>query len=171
MAEDKSKESKDAKDTKDTKQVRTKEQGTTWSSEGTKRALLAAHAVVGFIFLLSLAFAAGHRSAYKDYTYRTRGDVSDMRPMLRDLSMPHQGYGNPYNDSSSNTGVQGVVTAVDGDTITVAGNGTTTKVSVSSNTNYVGDDKPAKINDSIVAFGAKNSDDVLVASSVRLSRQ
>jgi endonuclease YncB( thermonuclease family) len=65
----------------------------------------------------------------------------------------------------------GVVTAVDGDTITVAGNGVTTKVLVSTNTTYTGSDKPAQVNDTIMAFGARDGSNNLVASTVRLSRQ
>jgi endonuclease YncB( thermonuclease family) len=74
-------------------------------------------------------------------------------------------------NSATSTRVMGVVTAVDGDTITVAGNGAATKVVVNDNTNYTGDDKPAKVNDTIMASGARQSDGTLLASTVRLSRQ
>ena len=74
-------------------------------------------------------------------------------------------------NTTTSTRVMGVVTAVDGDTITVAGNGATTKVTVNDNTTYSGDDKPAKVNDTIMAFGARDSSDNLVASTVRLTRQ
>lgn len=167
MAEEKPKDTKEKQSSKRDEKVPAQEGNATWSTEGTKRVLLTVLAIVGFIFVLSVAFAAGHRSAYKDHTYRTHKTESMMR------------YGGGYHgsrehlaaDDASNTRVVGVVTAVDGDTITVAGNGTTTKVNVSSNTTYIGDDKPAKVNDSIVAHGAKDAAGVLVASNVRLSRQ
>lgn len=74
-------------------------------------------------------------------------------------------------DTENTTHVAGVVTNVSGTTITVAGNGTTTTVEVSDNTTYRGSDEPAQVNDTIMARGATNSDDVLVASAIRLSRQ
>ncbi len=73
--------------------------------------------------------------------------------------------------ATSNTRVSGVVTAVDGNNITVAGNGTTAKVTVSSNTTYSGSSEPAKVNDTITAVGAKDGSGTLIASSVYLSRQ
>lgn len=74
-------------------------------------------------------------------------------------------------DAVSTTRVSGVVMKVSGSTITVAGNGTTTEVEVSDNTTYRGDDAPAKVNDTIFAIGATNSDGVLVASAIQLSRE
>lgn len=74
-------------------------------------------------------------------------------------------------NTTSSTRVSGVVTAVDSNTLTVAGNGTTTKVTVNDNTAYTGSDKPAKVNDTIMAFGARDASNNLVASTVRLSRQ
>ena len=73
-------------------------------------------------------------------------------------------------DTSSSSRVSGVVTAVDNETITVAGNGLTKKIKITSSTQFNGDTKPAKINDSIVAFGALDND-TLTATSVILSRQ
>lgn len=77
-----------------------------------------------------------------------------------------------FEDSTtaSTTRVNGVVTAVDGSTITVAGNGTTTKVVVDGSTTYIGDDKPAAVNDTIMAMGTK-SGDTFTATRVVLQRQ
>lgn len=142
-----------------------------------KRVWLPIGLVIVGILLLGFAFAAGRHAAY--YHTRFISAASSLRGD-RELS-PGQFGGMPggmlggggYNSSSttSNTRVSGVVTAVDGSTLTVAGNGTTSKVSVSSNTTYVGSSEPAKVNDSIVAFGAKDGSGTLVASTVRLSRQ
>ena len=71
----------------------------------------------------------------------------------------------------SSTRVAGVITAVDGTTLTVAGDGTTTKVVVNDSTTYAGSSKPAAVNDTIVALGTKASDGTFTATSVRLSRQ
>ena len=83
------------------------------------------------------------------------------------------GHGGPMMrqfDSGTSSRMSGVVTAVDGDMITVAGNGVVQKVKTTSTTEYGGDDKPAKVNDSIVVFGAVDGD-VLTANTVRLMRQ
>lgn len=77
-------------------------------------------------------------------------------------------FGGNYANSASR--VTGVVTAVSGDSITVAGDGTTTKVVVSSDTTYVGSSQPAAVNDTIVVTGTK-SGDTFTAATVRLIRQ
>lgn len=74
------------------------------------------------------------------------------------------------NYANSTSRVTGVVTAVSGDSITVAGEGTTTKVVVSSDTTYVGSSQPAAVNDTIVVTGTK-SGDTFTAATVRLIRQ
>lgn len=73
-------------------------------------------------------------------------------------------------NTTSTTRVSGVVTAVDGSTITIAGNGTTVKVTVNDSTSYSGDDKPAAINDTIIAVGT-TSGDTFTATRVVLQRQ
>ncbi len=77
-------------------------------------------------------------------------------------------FGGNYANSTSR--VTGVVTAVSGDSITVAGDGTTTKVVVSADTTYTGSTKPAAVNDTIVVTGTK-SGDTFTAATVRLIRQ
>lgn len=132
--------------------------------------VIAAILVVGWT-----AFAVGRHADDRFGTERgfraggmmRAGDEDDMG-MRGDAGM---GRGMYSTNFTSSTRVSGVVTAVEGDTITVSGNGITTKVMVNNNTNYVGDDKPAKVNDTIMAFGARDSDNTLVASAVRLSRQ
>ncbi|MGB4800656.1 MAG: DUF5666 domain-containing protein [Candidatus Saccharimonadales bacterium] len=84
---------------------------------------------------------------------------------------PRGGMMGGATNAADSTRVMGVVTAVDGDTVTVSGGGTTTKVVVNDSTTYTGSDKPAKVNDTIMAAGARQSDGSLLASTVRLSRQ
>lgn len=86
-------------------------------------------------------------------------------------SGPRGGMMGGATNAADSTRVMGVVTAVDGDTVTVSGGGTTTKVVVNDSTTYTGSDKPAKVNDTIMAAGARQSDGSLLASTVRLSRQ
>lgn len=131
-----------------------------------------------FFSLLCAAFVLGKRADDRTDLNAPRFDSGRM--MMRDDSGGRNGgmRGGMMGDSTdsnesatTSTRVMGVVTAVDGDTITVAGNGATTKVTVSDNTTYSGDEKPAKVNDTIMAFGARDSGDNLVASTVRLTRQ
>ncbi len=81
------------------------------------------------------------------------------------------GQGDLESDTNTNASrVNGVVIAISGSTITVAGNGQTTKVVVNDSTTYMGDDKPAAVNDTIMAVGTKDGD-TLIASQVILQRQ
>ncbi len=130
--------------------------------------------VIIFVLLLGVAFAAGHHAWRRDNEFGGRV-FSNMQYSPR--HMQAFGYGlrggmmGTDGTTTSNTRVSGVVTAVDGDSITVAGDGTTTKVTVSSNTTYSGSSEPAKVNDTITAVGAKDGSGTLIASSVYLSRQ
>ena len=83
------------------------------------------------------------------------------------------GRGGMYGEETSTSGsrIGGVVTAVDGDTITIAGGGMTAKVTVQDDTRYTGSDGPAEVNDTIVASGTRQSDGSLLASVIRLDRQ
>lgn len=79
-----------------------------------------------------------------------------------------------YDDSSARTDVAriaGVITAVDGATLTVAGNGTSTKVTTSDATIYSGDDSTAKVNDTVMVLGNKTDDGTVAASRIVISRQ
>jgi len=72
--------------------------------------------------------------------------------------------------TTTTTRLSGVVTAVDGSMITVAGNGTTNKVIVNDSTTYTGSTKPAAVNDTIIAVGT-TSGDTFTATRVVLQRQ
>jgi len=62
--------------------------------------------------------------------------------------------GSRYNTGQSS--IRGVVTAVNGSTFTVAGNGATNDVETTSSTQYRNGSQ-VKVNDSVVAFGSTNS--------------
>lgn len=141
-----------------------------------------------FLGLLWGAFALGQRAEDSRNNFGRGGssmmrngdfgDGDDLRRGARGSTMQDgfRGQAGPMRtgddaNTPTSTRVSGVVTAVDGDTITVAGNGTTTRVTVNEHTSYVGDDKPAKTNDTVMASGARQSDGSLLASVIRLSRQ
>lgn len=150
--------------------------------------------LIGIIFALTIlmygAFVAGRQSVNKQNTAAfgmrsSSGDVQLSPDQVGNSSggtNNTNGYGpgprggmmqgglDQDTDTTNASRISGVVTAVSGDTITVAGGGTTTKVTVSSDTNYSGSSEPAKVNDTITAVGTKNSDGSLTATSVRLYR-
>ncbi len=138
--------------------------------------------LVGVLFVLGGMFAAGRHAAYmRNENAFVRGDYSRVGTELSTGgfggqmgfrgSMMYGDQGGPSSAPVNNTRVRGVVTVMDGSTITVAGDGMIIKVSVSSNTTYGGSSEPAKVNDSILAVGAKDSSGTLVASNVYLTRQ
>ena len=132
-------------------------------------------ALLGFV---AVGYAAIHNIFNKDDIVRTRGtgdyalrdDQVGSGSGTRGLGNGMMGGFGMRDDTNTTSRVSGVVTAVDGDTITVAGYGTTTKVKVTSSTTYSGSSEPAAVNDTITAFGS-TSDDVLTARPIRLSRQ
>ena len=136
-------------------------------------------ALFGFFALLGL-FAIGSaamhlasdRSTRTITSYGTRGMMvqSDGASLRGGGMMGGRGGFDDSNTDTSTTRVSGVVTSVDGTTITVAGNGTTTKVVVNDSTTYIGDDKPAAVNDTIMVVGTK-SGDTFTATRVILQRQ
>lgn len=163
------------KDTSETERATdVKELGLSSVPKQSKILLLGGFALV-FLLFLSIAFTAGrHYSENREYIQSSRLQlpVTQMGQAGGDGFRGGMMRGSlDENSTTSNTRFSGVVTAVSGDTITVAGNGATTKVLVSSNTTYTGGTEPAKVNDTITALGAKDSNDSLVASAVYLARQ
>lgn len=140
-------------------------------------AWLASLGGVAFVALLLLSFSFGRVVEQRSHegAREVRFSMSGVNERAPAGTLP--GYDmrgqrmHDRDDSESTTRVSGVVTNVSGNTITVAGNGTTAKVEVSDNTTYGGSDEPVAVNDSIVAIGATNSDGVLIASSVQLHRE
>ena len=137
--------------------------------------------IVAFFMAICIAFGAGRH--YPDrfegphvFGVSTRGGVmhdsiSVSGPEVTvQGGMMESGFATRI-DSDSNTTVSGVVTAINGNDITVAGEGITNTVSVNDHTTYDGDNKPARVNDSIFAIGARDSNNNLIASTVHLSRQ
>lgn len=148
-------------------------------TRGHKSVLTIVGLTVVFLLLLCGAFAAGkHAGGRLERPGRfgvgqtTRGVYGQRGSMTNGGGFGRgAGFNNAGTDSANSTRVSGVVTAVDGSTVTVAGNGTTTKVTVSSSTTYVGSSQPAQVNDTIMASGARDGSGNLVAATVRLSRQ
>lgn len=64
------------------------------------------------------------------------------------------------------TQTQGVVTAVNGDSITVAGGGKTQVIKTNGDTTYMDDTKPA-VNDTVVIVGTKDGD-TITATEIRV---
>lgn len=124
-----------------------------------------------FLGLLCGAYALGKNSDDRAGRSDRFGAPTMMQDRRDYRSGPRGGMMGGATNAADSTRVMGVVTAVAGDTVTVSGGGTTTKVVVNDSTTYTGSDKPAKVNDTIMAAGARQSDGSLLASTVRLSRQ
>ena len=60
----------------------------------------------------------------------------------------------------------GVVTAVNGDTVTVSGGGKQVTVKTSSTTRIAGDETDIAVNDTVVVYGTKNDDGSIAATRI-----
>jgi hypothetical protein len=144
-------------------------------------------AVIGFFAVFGgvaagyMAFHGVKKDSVADFNsprnagrYNLRDDQTGNSGTGLRSGMRGGGFGMMGNDASgstsSNTRLNGVVTAVEGSTLTVAGSGTTVTVKVTDTTTYTGSSKPAAVNDTIIAFGS-TTDGVFTATSVRLIRQ
>lgn len=74
------------------------------------------------------------------------------------------------NLASDSTRVTGVVTAIDGTTLTVAGGGVTKKVTTNDSTSYFGAAQPVKVNDTVMITGT-TSGDTFAAGRIVIQRQ
>lgn len=140
-------------------------------------ALIVAGLVFAVLGVCAVGSAAVRMISHKDSVVATQTGDRQLMPQRGSSSMQGggmmRGPGGSFGDTSDSTNgtrVSGVVIAVDGSTITVAGNGTTTKVVVNDSTTYTGDDKPAAVNDTIMVVGTK-SDDTITATRVSLQRE
>lgn len=123
--------------------------------------------VAGILVLLLIAAAltaALHTGRYAHTMPSTQS--YHMRPMQQGgLDRSSRGL------AAGKSRLSGVVAAVSGSTITVAGNGQSTQVSVDDNTTYAGATKPAAVNDNITVTGTAGSNTTFTATAVRLVRQ
>ena len=129
--------------------------------------------LAGIALIVGVVWGVTHRGAmmnarFDDDQYGPR--ITDNRGFDRG-GMGREGMmmgGQGSTDSS--TRVFGVVTAVDGSTLTVAGNGTTKKVVINDSTQYYGAAQPVKVNDSVTITGA-TSGDTFTAGRIVIQRQ
>lgn len=114
----------------------------------------AAVIVLALVFLAGAA-AANHRKGYA--VFRTGGPLG--APAEAGFGLRHRTMGAfdsnsvPVNGQSR---LNGVVTSVNGNNFTVAGNGATTNVTTNSSTTYQ-DGNQVKQNDSVVVFGTTSN--------------
>jgi hypothetical protein len=128
-------------------------------------------AVVAMI--CGMAWGMAHRTAFVD----GRFDGPMMQSNFSDSRFDRDGMrggGGMMGDrdaiSSDSTRVSGVVTAINGSTLTVAGNGTTKQVTTNDSTTYYGAAQPVKVNDSIMITGT-TSGDTFTAGRIVIQRQ
>lgn len=119
------------------------------------------------VIVVIVVFLAGLAGSIAVYNHRQEGVVLYPRygrntVVQRDHGMyGMRGVG--MMDNSQNT-VSGVVTNVTGSSFTVAGSGSTQKVSISNSTQYTGGNQ-VKTNDTVVIYGTTNNG-VLAATQV-----
>lgn len=103
------------------------------------------------VFILGMSVNAHRRPVYKQ-GMMTAGL---MAPGGERGIRTHGMFGDSI-DATSGTRLHGVVTAVNGSTFTVAGNGATKEVSTNSSTQFSGGDQ-VKVNDSVLVAGTNNN--------------
>jgi len=131
---------------------------------------LVAIVIVAYIFLTLIGFWAfrmwaDHRGTGLNSQYDTDGSH-----MMQGRSgffgertiMTSQSNSDGLTTTTTNTTytqTQGVVTAVSGDSIVIAGGGKTQKIMTNGSTTYTNDTKPA-VNDTVVVVGTKDGDTI-----------
>ena len=117
-------------------------------------------ALIGGMFRLSnLEQSFGHRGM-------TIIDHQNM-PMMRSSSFFSRTNNDGTTTSTSTYSVSGVVTAVDGSSFDIGGNGTKTTVNTTGSTTFNNNDKKVVVNDSVIVTGTK-SDDKINATDVQI---
>ncbi|HKX73425.1 MAG TPA: hypothetical protein VJM32_05395 [Candidatus Saccharimonadales bacterium] len=118
--------------------------------------------VAGGLVILALGFGAGwlSRNETNDRLigpgFAHKADVFEgSRPMMKQ----HLG-GEDVNptDGTEYSHLSGVVTQVNGDTFTIAGNGTTKTIKTNGSTTYNVTTNKVKVNDSVIVKGSKSGD-------------
>jgi len=108
--------------------------------------ILATVLVAAFIL-----FSVG--SAHLTKTFAVRTGFGSGKPGMMTRGFSRRDGGGLYNSNSSGTRIEGVVTAANGNTLTVAGDGTTHSVVTSSSTTYT-NGSSAAVDDTVVAIGS-----------------
>ncbi len=89
---------------------------------------------------------------------------------MMERSFERGGMRGGMRDSNSDTSAHGVVTSISGDTISIAGNGSTKEIKTTDKTEYFGAAQPVKVNDSVRIQGT-TTDNTFTATQVMISRQ
>ena len=122
--------------------------------------------LIAVVFIILLAGAFKHALIRQDTGRfeRSAGFGFDDRHMARG--------GMKGNRDRTNDGahIRGLVTALNGSVLTIAGNGTTKKVTINDSTEYYGAAQPVKVNDSVRIMGT-TSGDTFTATRIVISRQ
>lgn len=106
------------------------------------------------IVVLVLVFAAGYSTAQRKNNRRS--PVGSMIGSSYGYSRRFgRGFGGHFDMNSANR-VSGVVTSVNGNNFTIAGNGSTATVVTNNSTQYTGGNQ-VKVNDSVLVFGTSNN--------------
>ena len=117
------------------------------------------------IFVLILLGAAAKRAFMHNQTGSDRFERSGMAMMDGRGGRGHMMMDRMNDDNT----VSGVVTKIDGSTLTVAGNGATKQVTINASTEYYGAAKPVKVNDSVRIQGT-TSGETFTADQIMISR-
>jgi hypothetical protein len=116
--------------------------------------------IVLIVFALGMSVANSHEKSAM--TFSTRGPIGAGSAEIggRMGGERHFAFnGGDSTNTSGQTRLIGVVTAVNGDKLTVAGGGTTTQGTTNSSTDYV-NGSAVKANDSVIIMGTKSGDTV-----------
>lgn len=115
------------------------------------------------VFALGAAKHAMFMYRYDSRPDTRSGAMYDRSEGLRDMR-------ESLRDNASSSSVSGVVTAINNNTLTVAGRGTTKQIKTTDSTEYYGAAQPVKVNDSVRIMGDA-SGDTFTATRVMISRQ
>lgn len=131
--------------------------------------------VVVAVVIGGWAFVVGHERGVATSQTRTLGRYGMMNG---------QGNGGQYGGSQyfnrggfrrggalQSSAASGVVTAINGDTITVSGQGKQVTVKKSDSTTISGDETSVAVNDTVVVYGTTNSDGSITATRIVIRNQ
>lgn len=119
-------------------------------------------AVIGLI--CALAWGKAHHVSVGDGGFERRFGYDRRDPDRLERGMTRDSY------ASDSSHVSGVVTAINGTSLTIAGNGTTRQITTTGTTTYYGAAQPVKVNDSVTISGT-TSGDTFTANRIMIRRQ